>query len=120
MTADSATSPTSRPCRPSRILAAIATDLGADIVKLDYAGDPESMDAVVATCPLPIVVAGGAATNDDHAIDLGSEIAESGVAGLSFGRQIFHAAEPSRVAGALARRLHSRTGRAAARSLAPV
>ncbi|WP_440712332.1 2-amino-3,7-dideoxy-D-threo-hept-6-ulosonate synthase [Gordonia sp. FQ] len=97
-------------------LAAIATDLGADMVKLDYAGDPASMDAVAATCPLPIVVAGGAATNDDHAVDLGSEIAESRVAGLSFGRQIFHAADPARVAGALARRLHHRTG---SRALTP-
>lgn len=88
-------------------LAAIATDLGADVVKLDYAGDPASMDAVVDTCPLPIVVAGGAATHDDHAISLGAEITESRVAGLSFGRQIFQATEPERVAGALARKLHA-------------
>ncbi len=101
-------------------LAAIATDLGADVVKLDYPGDPESMDEVVQTCPLPIVVAGGAATNDEHAIELGSEIAESRVAGLSFGRQIFHAAEPARVASALARRLHSHGhSRSAPRSLTP-
>lgn len=97
-------------------LAAIATDLGADVVKLDYAGDPASMNAVVDTCPLPVVVAGGAATHDDHAISLGTEIAETRVAGLSFGRQIFQAAEPERVAAALARRLHNRSE---SRSLAP-
>ncbi len=101
-------------------LAAIATDLGADVVKLDYAGDPESMNEVVDTCPLPIVVAGGASTSDDHAIALGTEIGRSRVAGLSFGRQIFRAAEPGRVAGTLARTLHEhlRHERAVARSLA--
>lgn len=97
-------------------LAAIATDLGADIVKLDYAGDPEAMNAVVDTCPLPIVVAGGASTSDDDAMALGAQICRSRVAGLSFGRQIFHADDPARVAGTLARSLHDRSP---ARSLAP-
>ena len=88
-------------------LGAIATDLGADIVKLDYAGAPQQMDEVVDTCPLPILVAGGPATaTDDDAIDFGMRVAESRVAGLSFGRLIFGADHPHRVARALAERLH--------------
>lgn len=88
-------------------LAAIATDLGADVVKLDYAGSPEAMNSVVESCPLPIVVAGGSeAPTDDIAIARGLEIAGSHVAGLSFGRQIFNATNPGRVAAALAGYLH--------------
>lgn len=89
-------------------LAAIATDLGADIVKLDYAGSPERMDEVVDTCPLPILVAGGPPTaTDDTAIDFGLQVAESRVAGLSFGRLIFGADHPHLVASTLADRLHN-------------
>lgn len=88
-------------------LGAIATDLGADIVKLDYAGDVESMNDVVDSCPLPIVVAGGAYSDDEAAIALGTEVAESRVAGLSFGRHVFGAQDPARVAGTLASHLHS-------------
>lgn len=95
-------------------LAAIATDLGADIVKLDYAGSPDAMNAVVDSCPLPILVAGGpAGENDDASIALGAEVAGTSVAGLSFGRSIFGARDPQRVAGELSRRLHDVRGPAA-------
>ncbi|MGV9712535.1 2-amino-3,7-dideoxy-D-threo-hept-6-ulosonate synthase [Gordonia sp. NPDC003424] len=88
-------------------LGAIATDLGADIVKLDYAGAPERMDEVVETCPLPILVAGGPSTaTDDGAISFGQQVAQSRVAGLSFGRLIFGAENPHRVAKSLADTLH--------------
>ncbi|MFW0796619.1 2-amino-3,7-dideoxy-D-threo-hept-6-ulosonate synthase [Gordonia sp. CPCC 205515] len=88
-------------------LGAIATDLGADVAKLDYAGSPERMNEVVDSCPLPILVAGGPATaTDDAAIAFGSQVTESRVAGLSFGRLIFGAENPHRVASTLADKLH--------------
>jgi len=93
-------------------LGAIATDLGADIVKLDYAGSPAAMDEVVDSCPLPILVAGGPAIgDDDDAIAFGSEVAKANVAGLSFGRTIFGAADPHRVAAELASALHATAAR---------
>ncbi|MFF0817423.1 2-amino-3,7-dideoxy-D-threo-hept-6-ulosonate synthase [Rhodococcus sp. NPDC003318] len=92
-------------------LAAIATDLGADLVKLDYSGDPQSMRRVVESCPIPICVAGGPSADhtdaDEHAVALGSEILASGVAGLSFGRNVFEARDPYAVASTLARLVHS-------------
>ncbi len=100
-------------------LAAIATDLGADLVKLDYAGNRSAMNDVVHSCPLPVLVAGGPSdSGDESAIAFGGEVAESNVAGLSFGRLIFGADEPQRVAAELSRRLHG--GRpAASRALSP-
>ena len=89
-------------------LAAIATDLGADMIKLDYAGSPRDMNDVVESCPVPILVAGGpAAENDDAAIAFGAEVAESSVGGFSFGRLIFDAENPNRVATELATLLHA-------------
>lgn len=88
-------------------LAAIATDLGADIVKLDYAGSRQAMNDVVESCPVPILVAGGpAGGTDEAAIAFGTEVAETAVAGLSFGRLIFDADDPRRVASELSRHLH--------------
>lgn len=109
------TSPESTSAQTLAHLAAIATDLGADIVKLDYAGTTEAMDQVVDSCPLPILVAGGpSAASDDAAIELGCRVAQSRVAGLSFGRQIFDADDPSQVASALAAHLHDHDPRALA------
>lgn len=90
-------------------LAAIATDLGADMIKLDYAGTPEGMRTVVETTPVPIYVAGGAAIGDDAAIAYGTEVLSSGVAGLSFGRNVFDADDPVRVASTLSRLVHQRS-----------
>lgn len=89
-------------------LASIATDLGADLIKLDYAGTTESMREVAESCPLPICVAGGSPLEnvDEHALALGEEILASGVAGLSFGRNVFEARNPYAVTSALARMMH--------------
>lgn len=88
-------------------LAAIATDLGADMVKVDYTGDPDSMRTVAESCPIPIYVAGGSrAASDDDAVALGDEIMSSGVAGLSFGRNIFDAVNPYAVTSQLSRVIH--------------
>ncbi|WP_197381328.1 2-amino-3,7-dideoxy-D-threo-hept-6-ulosonate synthase [Mycolicibacterium mengxianglii] len=90
-------------------LGAIATDLGATMVKLDYAGSVTAMNHVADSCPLPILVAGGvAAATDDAAITYAAEVAETRVAGLSFGRLIFDADSPHRVTSEIARRLHRR------------
>ncbi|QNG18009.1 transaldolase [Rhodococcus triatomae] len=90
-------------------LASIATDLGADMVKLDYSGSSETMRAVAASCPLPICVAGGDRAGDDQdVVALAAEIMDSGVAGLSFGRNIFEATHPHGVASALAHLVHDR------------
>lgn len=88
-------------------LAAIATDLGADLVKLDYCGDPREMRRVVESCPIPVCVAGGPSAGDEQSVVLGAEILTSGVAGLSFGRTVFEADDPFAVASALARLVHS-------------
>ncbi|HEY9311196.1 2-amino-3,7-dideoxy-D-threo-hept-6-ulosonate synthase [Williamsia sp.] len=94
-------------------LASIATDLGADLVKVNYTGDPDSMRTVVETCPVPIYVAGGSREGgDDVAVALGVEIMTSGVAGLSFGRNIFAATNPYAVTAKLSQAVHGRGDKA--------
>jgi len=70
----------------------IAAELGADVVKTESTGDAESMGAVVAACPVPILVLGGSRTgSDDEVVRAVRAIVQSGAAGVFFGRNIFQA-----------------------------
>jgi DhnA family fructose-bisphosphate aldolase class Ia len=70
----------------------MAAELGADLVKTDYAGDPKSMRGVVENCPIPILVLGGSRySSDAEALALIRGVAAAGAAGVFFGRNVFQA-----------------------------
>ncbi|MGD9695863.1 MAG: 2-amino-3,7-dideoxy-D-threo-hept-6-ulosonate synthase [Thermoleophilia bacterium] len=92
-------------------LAAIAADLGADMVKLAVCDPVEDLREVVASCDLPIVIAGGAPEGGPAAaVALASAVMDAGAAGLSFGRQIFTAPDPYATARRLADLAHGEGG----------
>ena len=53
-----------------KLAARVAAELGADIVKTVYTGDPESFREVTRGCPVPVVVAGGSKTDDRTTLEL--------------------------------------------------
>ena len=67
----------------------MATELGADAVKTDYAGSVESMREVVESCELPILVLGG--SPNDSAMGVVRGAMKAGAAGVFFGRNVFQA-----------------------------
>jgi len=70
----------------------IAAELGADVIKTEYSGDPASMRTVVEACPIPILVLGGSRTGSDaDVLKVVNAIAQSGAAGVFFGRNVFQA-----------------------------
>jgi fructose-bisphosphate aldolase, class I len=70
----------------------MAVELGADAVKTDYSGDPDSMRAIVEGCPVPILVLGGSRqASDKDALDVVRGAAQAGAAGVFFGRNVFQA-----------------------------
>jgi DhnA family fructose-bisphosphate aldolase class Ia len=72
----------------------MAAELGADIIKTEYSGDAASMSAVVAQCPIPILVLGGSRNaSDDKSLELVRGAVEAGAAGVFFGRNVFQAAD---------------------------
>ncbi|MEU6309700.1 2-amino-3,7-dideoxy-D-threo-hept-6-ulosonate synthase [Streptomyces sp. NPDC047014] len=72
--------------------ARMAAELGADLVKCHYTGDPESFSEVVAGCPVPVLIAGGAAHGDTRKLfGTVAEALEAGAAGVSMGRNVFEA-----------------------------
>jgi DhnA family fructose-bisphosphate aldolase class Ia len=72
----------------------MATELGADAIKTDYTGDPQSMRAIVEGCPIPILLLGGSRQgSDEEALDMVRDAAAAGAAGVFFGRNVFQAAD---------------------------
>lgn len=72
--------------------ARVGMELGADVVKVPYTGDPESFSRVVEACCVPVVIAGGDKVEDTR--DLLTMVHDSVMAGgrgLSIGRNIFQA-----------------------------
>jgi 2-amino-4,5-dihydroxy-6-oxo-7-(phosphonooxy)heptanoate synthase len=72
--------------------AAVAVELGCDIVKTSWTGSAASMADVVRSCPIPIVTAGGfRMVSPDAVVEHVSEVMTSGVRGVAMGRNVFEA-----------------------------
>jgi class I fructose-bisphosphate aldolase len=70
----------------------VATELGADVIKTENAGDVETMRKVVSACPVPILVLGGGRSgSDDDVLNTVRGIVQAGAAGVFFGRNVFQA-----------------------------
>lgn len=68
----------------------MAVELGADAIKTDYSGDPDSMRCVVKGCPIPILVLGGSRQgSDEDALAVVRGAVQAGAAGVFFGRNVF-------------------------------
>jgi fructose-bisphosphate aldolase, class I len=65
-------------------------ELGVDIIKVPYTGDPKSYAQIIRTCPIPIVAAGGPKTPTFRdALAMGAGVIEAGARGMVIGRNIW-------------------------------
>lgn len=84
--------------------ARIGAEIGADIVKTVYTGDPDSFKRVIKGCPVPIVIAGGPkAKTDEEVLEMTYGAMEVGSIGVTFGRNIFQHRNPPDMCRALAK-----------------
>ncbi len=82
-------------------------ELGADIVKVNYTGDPETFSRVVDGCCVPVVIAGGPKLNDQRdLVQMVYDSIQAGGAGLSVGRNIFQHPNPQKIVTALHKVVH--------------
>lgn len=71
-------------------MARVATELGADMLKLPFAGGVAAFREIVGTCPVPVLILGGArVAGEEQVVQLVRTALEAGVAGLVFGRNIW-------------------------------
>jgi fructose-bisphosphate aldolase, class I len=79
----------------------IAAELGADLIKTEYTGSPESMRTVIEGCPAPVMVLGGAKLDSPEALyDMTRDALSAGAVGVVYGRNIWQADDPAKVGAA--------------------
>ncbi len=70
--------------------ARVGAELGADIVKTNYTGDPDSFKQVVEGCSVPVIAAGGPKTKtDEEFLSAVKGAIEAGGMGVAAGRNVF-------------------------------
>jgi len=73
----------------------IGAELGADFVKTNYTGDPDSFSKVVEGCPAPVLIAGGSKLNEVEIFETIEGAMQAGAKGLSIGRNVFQHKNPT-------------------------
>ncbi len=76
--------------------ARIGAELGADIIKTNYTGSPNTFREVVKGCPVPVVMAGGPKTEtDEEFCQMVYDSVQAGGAGVAAGRNVFQHERPT-------------------------
>lgn len=92
----------------------LGEELGADLVKTSYSGDPETFRQVVEATRLPVVIAGGSKGTDEETLSMVRGAVDAGAAGVSMGRSIFQHDDPEAITAAVAAVVHDGAGVTAA------
>jgi putative autoinducer-2 (AI-2) aldolase len=75
-----------------RLATRICAELGAHYIKTYYV--PEDFETVTASCPVPIVIAGGKKIPELDALKMAYRSIQEGAAGVDMGRNIFQTVSP--------------------------
>jgi predicted phospho-2-dehydro-3-deoxyheptonate aldolase len=84
----------------------IAYELGADIVKTAYTGNPETFAEVIDVADIPVVIAGGSKRDDISLLRDVRDAISVGAVGVAIGRNVFQHRNPRLMAKALKRVVH--------------
>lgn len=75
-----------------RLACRICAELGAQFVKTYYV--PDEFETITASCPVPIVMAGGKKLPELDALTMAYNAIQGGAAGVDMGRNIFQSEDP--------------------------
>jgi fructose-bisphosphate aldolase/2-amino-3,7-dideoxy-D-threo-hept-6-ulosonate synthase len=84
----------------------LGEELGADVIKTAYSGDPSTFEHVVESTRLPVVIAGGSKGTDEETLGMVRGAMDAGAAGVSMGRSIFQHDHPEKITRAVASVIH--------------
>lgn len=87
-----------------RLASRICAELGAHFVKTYYV--PEGFETVTASCPVPVVMAGGKKIPEADALQLAFDAISRGAAGVDMGRNIFQSEAPAAMIQAVQKVVH--------------
>src|SRR3990172_7372120 len=93
-----------RDAQYSRLACRIVAELGAQYVKTYYVDD--GFETVTASCPVPIVMAGGKKLPELDALTMAYNAVSQGAAGVDMGRNIFQSDAPATMIQAVGKVVH--------------
>ena len=85
----------------------LGAELGADVVKTSYTGNPDEYERVIEGCPVPVVIAGGpkAETKREVLRDI-RDAMDVGARGVAMGRNVFQQKDVEEMTRAVSRVVH--------------
>jgi DhnA family fructose-bisphosphate aldolase class Ia len=87
--------------------ARLGQEAGGDFIKTAYTGSVESFRKVVETCPIPIVILGGAKMDSDKdLLEVVKGCVDAGGAGTCMGRNVFQYKDPVAITKAISEIVH--------------
>ena len=93
-----------RDAKYMRLATRICAELGASYVKTYYVD--EGFETVTASCPVPIVIAGGKKLPELDALKMAYNAIQQGAAGVDMGRNIFQSEAPAAMIQAVGKVVH--------------
>lgn len=93
-----------RDARYFRLACRICAELGAQIIKTYYV--PEGFETITASCPVPIVMAGGKKIPELDALTMAYNAVQQGASGVDMGRNIFQSDAPTAMIQAVGKVVH--------------
>jgi putative autoinducer-2 (AI-2) aldolase len=93
-----------RDARYFRLACRICAELGAQVVKTYYVAD--EFETITASCPVPIVMAGGKKLPELDALTMAYRAVQEGAAGVDMGRNIFQSDAPEAMMKAIGQVVH--------------
>jgi putative autoinducer-2 (AI-2) aldolase len=90
-----------------RLACRIVAELGAQYVKTYYV--EEGFESVTASCPVPVVMAGGKKLPELEALTMAYNAVRQGAAGVDMGRNIFQSEAPKAMIAAVNAVVHQNT-----------
>jgi putative autoinducer-2 (AI-2) aldolase len=95
-----------RDAKYMRLAARICAELGAAYVKTYYVA--KGFETVTASCPVPIVIAGGKKLPEPDALKMAYNAIQQGAAGVDMGRNIFQSEAPTAMIQAVRKVVHEK------------
>lgn len=79
-------------------VARLGMELGADMIKTNYCGDPDAFKQIVAAVGLPVIIAGGENKKGEDKVEgtikLIKELVQGGASGVAIGRKVWQDEDP--------------------------
>jgi DhnA family fructose-bisphosphate aldolase class Ia len=85
----------------------VAAELGADVVKSYYTGDPDTFKEVVKCCPVPTIVLSGPGAGDPEGLlKMVHDVIVAGAGGVIMGRNVWGHKDPVAIIKAISKIVH--------------